>query len=157
MIRPATIGDFPAFSKLCERFRAELSTYPDCPIDKPSVMQTFGRCVNDATKLALVAEHEGRLTGALLAITQELFWSTAQEATDLIFYNERPGSDGTHLARRYIRWAHRRPRVRVITLANSTGVQIERFEEFCETMGLVKVGSLHQMAVNQAISRRAAA
>lgn len=155
MIRHACIADTTEFIALVERFRAVLPTYPGCEVDRMEVLHTFGRCVADARCLALVAERDGKLTGALLAMTQQLWFSKAKEATDLLTYAEHPG-DGVALLRFFLKWARRQPRVEVITLAQSSGIEIERLRRLYERLGLKTIGSLHQGTVRLEVKSEAA-
>lgn len=143
MIREAKTGDMPAFIALVTRFREQLATYPNCPVDRASVVQTFGRCVSSAQHLALVSERDGEMVGALLAITQELWWSKAKEATDAMIFGSQ--GDGYRMARRYIRWAWRRPHVEIVTLAHSSGGDLRQVERLHKVLGMTTIGIIGQM------------
>lgn len=143
MIREARTIDLPGFIELVHRFRAELSTYPGCPVDRKSLVHVFGRCCNSAQALALVAEHDGEITGALLAILQPLWWSEAKEATDAMIYAEHPG-DGYRMAKRYVRWAWRQPKVQIVTMAHSAGGDLEQAARLHRVLGLEPIGYISQ-------------
>jgi hypothetical protein len=157
VIRLASTRDLPAFIAFAERFRGRLRTYPDCPIDIESVVKTFGRCVSSALCFATVVirVEDGAVVGALLAVTQELWWSRSKEATDVVFHvEEEVAGAGRRLINQYVRWAVTIARVKVITIANSSGEEIDRVAKLFDKEGLERIGSLHQM---QVVSRAVAA
>ena len=103
--------------------------------------------MSSAQHLALVSERDGKLVGALLAITQELWWSKAKEATDAMIFGNQ--GDGYRMARRYIRWAWRQPHVEIVTLAHSSGGDLVRVEKLHKVLGLETIGILSQVAKPQ--------
>jgi hypothetical protein len=156
MIRKARPGDLPQVLALCERLRARIETYPNAPLDRNSIVHVFGRCISAATCLALVVvDNNERVTGLLLGVTQELWWSRAKEATDLILHAEQPGT-GIALARRFVRWAWTVPRVAVVTLAQSSGLDDGRWGEALQAIGFRQIGGLYQLARSVALREEAA-
>lgn len=101
------------------------------------------------TALILVAEHEGKVTGVMLAKV-EPFWfadqrNGARVASDLMFYSKFAG-DGPRMLRRFIAWAFSVPRVVRIEMAVSTGqAKLERMAKIYTRVGLQQEGSLFVM------------
>lgn len=144
MIRDAKVGDFPDVLELCKRLRGQIETYPGAEVDRESVLRVFGQCVGSRMNKALVAEHDGRLTGLMLGITQELWWSRSREATDLVLYSERPG-DGLRMVRRFVEWAFETPRVVSVTLAQSSGLSTDRSTAILKRLGFTEIGGIAQL------------
>ena len=64
MIRRATFDDIPALVAMAGRM-AELSEFQQEPMDPPTVAGVVFGLIEDDTNLALVAERQGQLVGAL--------------------------------------------------------------------------------------------
>ena len=84
-----------------------------------------------------------------------LWFSKKRSATDFITYAETPG-DGYRMIRRFVRWAWSIPNVIEITLAQSSGIDIERTAQLYELAGLQRVGNLYT-AVRPVIAAEEAA
>lgn len=139
-IRRATIEDFPQWSELCQRLLAK-TPYAGIPPDMPTAAKLYGQCINSKLGCVLVADH-GRLTGTILGVAQELWWSRKRYATDLLFYSESPG-DGLKLLRGFLTWAWSLPSVVEVTLGQSSGLDIERTGILYERVGLTRMGSIY--------------
>jgi hypothetical protein len=149
-IREARIPDLPQVLELLGRLHAKLESYVGAPLDRESLVFAFGRCVNDKRCAAFVAEHEGALVGVLLGITQELWFSTAREALDLVTYSERAGA-GPLLVRRFARWAERIPRVVAVSIGQTSGLDdAGRYEQALLGLGFKRIG----FALQRPVSRR---
>lgn len=146
MIRDARAGDLVAFLDLCGRFRDRLDSYPGVEPDRQALSATFGQCLTSALGVAFVSERDGALDGVLLGVAQPLWWARAREATDLMFFCERPG-DGYRMLRRFVEWARSVPNVRVVTMAQSSGMDPERTTEMYNRAGLGTVGMVTQVTL----------
>jgi hypothetical protein len=141
MIRKGRIDDFPRFWELGKRL-LEQTPYSRMEIDRASVSKAFGHCVNSALGCCFVAEHGGTLTGVILGVAQDLWWSRSRSASDLIFYAETPG-DGAKLLRAFERWAWSVPRVGDVTVAQSSGIDVDRTEALYRRHGFRRVGAVY--------------
>jgi hypothetical protein len=141
MIRNAQIADIPQLIALGKRL-LELTPYADVKIDTLIAGQTLGQCINSAFGIALVAVHEGKITGLLLGAAVPLWFSKSRSATDIVTYAETPG-DGYRMIRRFIRWAWAVPNVIEVTMAQSSGVDVERTGKLYERVGLARVGAIY--------------
>ena len=118
------------------------SPYPDVPIDLQACGGTLGQCINSAFGYGVVAVHGGEITVFMLGAAMPLWFSKKRCATDFITYAESPG-DGYRMIRRFVRWAWSLPNVVEITLAQSSGIDVERTGRLYEYVGLKRVGSLY--------------
>jgi hypothetical protein len=141
MIRNAQTGDLPQLIKLARRLKAK-SPYADVPDDVLTFGNTLGQCINNAFGLALVAVHDGEITGFMLAAAVPLWFSKKRAASDIVTYAESP-RDGLRMIRKFIRWAWAIPNVIEVTMAQSSGIDIERSGKIYERMGLVRVGAIY--------------
>ena len=127
--------------KLGRRLHKE-TPYAGVPIDIQACGQTLGQCVSSAFGIALVAEHDGEITGLMMGAAVPLWFSRKRYVTDFITYAETPG-DGLRMIRQFVQWAWSIPMVVEITLAQSSGIDIERAGLIYERLGLKRVGSLY--------------
>lgn len=135
------MGDLPQLLELGRRLHG-LSPYPDVPIDVLTCGATLGQCISSAFGFALVAIHDGKITGFMMGAAVPLWFSKKRSATDFITYAETPG-DGYRMIRRFVAWAWSIPNVVEITLAQSSGIDIERTAGLYERVGLQRVGSIY--------------
>lgn len=141
MIRNAQIRDLPALMALGKRLH-KLSPYPDVPVDTATCGSTLGQCVSSAFGFAVVAEHDGEITGFMMGAAVPLWFSKKRSATDFITFAETPG-DGYRMIRRFVDWAWALPNVVEVTLAQSSGIETERSARIYERVGLQQVGSIY--------------
>lgn len=142
MIRSATIEDFPQWFDLAKRLRDQ-TPYADIEFDRAMIARLYGRCIASRLGCVLVSTHGGRLTGTIVGVAQELWWSRRKYATDLLFFSERAG-DGFRLLKSFQDWAWSVPSVEEVTLGQSSGIDVERTEKLYLRAGLKKVGGLFQ-------------
>jgi len=140
LIRNARIADMPALLALGKRLIKQ-TPYADVKVDTAISGQTLGQCINSAFGIALVAEHDGEITGLLLGAAVPLWFSKSRSATDIITYAETAG-DGYRMIRRFVKWAWSLPNVIEITMAQSSGVAVERTGQLYERAGLARVGAI---------------
>ena len=141
MIRNAQTADLPQLIIVGRRLKA-MSPYADVPDDVLTFGNTLGQCINSAFGLALVAEHDDKITGFLLGAAVPLWFSKKRSASDIATYAESP-RDGYRMIRQFVDWAWSIPNVIEITMAQSSGFEIERSGKIYERMGLVRVGALY--------------
>lgn len=151
MIRKAQIADLPAVWELAGRLH-EKSVYRDIPRDLATFAKSMGHCVNSALGFAMVAERNGKITGFCLGLAVQLFFSPKRSASDLVTYSESPG-DGLRLIRAFKEWAWNVPGVVEVTMAQSSGIDVERTGKLYERAGFERVGELF-MAVKPVASEQ---
>lgn len=123
--------------RLCDR-----TPYARIKRDRPSIVKTFSAAMSSKFGCAFVTERDGKLTGMLVGVAQELWWSRSRFATDLVFYSERVG-DGLKLMRRFVEWAWATPGVVEITMGQSSGINARGAEAFYRRGGLELVGGVY--------------
>ena len=141
MIRKAQVSDLPQRLALGKRLIVR-TPYADVKIDTLIAAQTLGQCISSAFGIALVAERDGEITGLLLGAAVPLWFSKSRSATDIITYAETPG-DGYRMIRRFVKWAWSLPNVIEVTMAQSSGIDVERTRQLYERVGLAPVGALY--------------
>ena len=141
MIRNAKISDLPQLMELGKRLH-KLSPYPDVPIDLQTCASTLGQCISSAFGFAVVAVHEGKITGFIMGAAVPLWFSKKRGVTDFITYAETAG-DGYRMIRRFVDWGWSIPNVIEITLAQSSGIDVDRTAKLYERVGLHRVGSIY--------------
>jgi hypothetical protein len=123
MIRLMQPEDLQKAIILLDGLRAS-TPYRCCRPDWGVVVQTLTACMNPSVGLVLVADHDGELTGILIATVATLWWADQSQgprmASDLVFHSKRPG-DGKEMLRKMIEWAFETPRVIRIEMAVRTG------------------------------------
>lgn len=154
MLRNAQVSDLPALMALGKRLHAK-SPYPNVPIDVLTCGATLGQCINSSFGFAVVAVHDGKITGMMLGAAMPLWFSKRRSATDFIVYAETPG-DGYRMIRRFVDWANSIPNVVEITLAQSSGIDVERTAQIYERVGLQRVGNLYTTVKQTAATEQAA-
>lgn len=128
MIRPYTPDDIDQVLGLLEALRRR-SPYRVVKPDWPTIVQVVTTAAAKRTGLVLVAEHDGKITGLLIALATTLWWADpkfgARTASDIIFYSLRMG-DGKRLLQRMISWAWSIPRVVRVECAVSSGEEASK-------------------------------
>jgi hypothetical protein len=148
MIRLIEPDDLQKTIVLLDELR-RATPYRCCCPDWGVVVQTLMACMNPAMGLVLVAEHDGELTGILIAAVQTLWWADQSEgprkASDLVFHSKRFG-DGKRMLQMMIEWAFAVPRVIRIEMAVSSGQgTMATAQRTYESVGFVLEGTLFTM------------
>jgi hypothetical protein len=123
--------------------------YRVCRPDWGVVVQTITACMNPSVGLVLVAEHDGELTGILIATVATLWWADQSQgprmASDLVFHSKHPG-DGKKMLQNMVEWAFDLPRVVRIEMAVSSGQgTMESVRRIYEAAGFALEGTLFTM------------
>jgi GNAT superfamily N-acetyltransferase len=123
--------------------------YRACRPDWGVVVQTLMVCMNPMQGLVLVAEHDGKLTGILIATLATLWWADQRDgprmASDLVFHSTRYG-DGRRMLAQLIEWAFNVPRVIRIEMAVSSGQgTLASARRLYESAGFALEGTLFTM------------
>lgn len=148
MIRLMQPDDLQPVIRLLDRLRIA-TPYRACRPDWGVVVQTLMLCMNPAQGLVLVADHDGELTGILIATVATLWWADQNEgprmASDLVFYSNRFG-DGRRMLAQLVAWAFDVPRVIRIEMAVSSGMgTMATAQRLYESAGFQLEGTLFTM------------
>jgi hypothetical protein len=155
MIRKGTATDLQAIIemgyRLCDR-----TPQAHVKRDRPAIAQTLTSCMNSAFGCCFVAERSGRLTGVIVGLAQQYWFSRQRQVVDLMFTAERPG-DGLALMRRFIAWGWSVSGVVEVAASQSSGIEIERTAKLYEHLGFTRVGGVFSMTQRPKQARARAA
>jgi hypothetical protein len=145
MIRAFDPDDLQPSIHLLDALRCH-TPYRVCRPDWGVVMQTLTACMNPSFGQVLVAEHDRKLTGILIATVANIWWadqtSGPRTASDLVFHSQRYG-DGRRMLEMMTEWAFSVPRVIRIEMAVSSGQgSIATAKRLYESAGFVMEGTL---------------
>ena len=146
MIRNAQVADLPGILRVGRRLQAQ-TPYADIPVDIQTVGNTLGHCISNAFGFAMVAVdvpkyNEPDITGFILGAAVPLWFSRNRSASDIVTYAESAG-DGYKMIKAFVTWAWSIPKVVEVTMAQSSGVEVDRSGVLYERAGLVRVGNLY--------------
>jgi hypothetical protein len=143
VIRKATAHDLQAIIdmgyRLCDR-----TPQSQVKRDRQAIAQTITTCMNSSLGCCFVSERGGRLSGVILGVAQQYWFSRQRQAVDLMFTSEHPG-DGLRLLRKFVDWAWAVPGVVEVTMAQSSGIEVERTGRVFERVGFHQVGGVYSM------------
>lgn len=89
--------------------------------------------------IALMAEHDGEVTGVLLGHVTTPTFVRARVATDIAFYAEHPG-DGRELLKAFEKWAREREADEILIGVSFGG---RRSDKYYERKGYTTVGGVY--------------
>lgn len=112
MIRAARPGDIDAIVRLgIEALNND--PYEELVISESGVREAATLCVSSSQCFAWVAEEDGEVKGAVVALVQDMLFYERKQASVLMFWCHIPG-DGIKLIRQFLRWARSRPIIKMI-------------------------------------------
>ena len=139
MIREATWRDINAIWDLCVQAHAG-SPYSGIPLDELLTRKLIQRFTTSPSHFCWVAHGGEALTGVLAASVEQIAWSHARQASDMLFYCAVPG-DGARLVRRFIGWAKER-NVALWGISVSFGGDLEKTHRLLTSCGLQHIGGI---------------
>lgn len=144
MIRRFEVDDIDQVIGLLEHLRQQ-TPYRCINPHWPTIVNTITVASSKRAGCVLVAEHNQKITGIIIAVAQTLWWQEertgARVASDLIFYSQRLG-DGKRLLEAMTEWAFSVPRVVRIECGISSGEDVDRVESIYLSCGFVKEGTM---------------
>lgn len=147
-VRAATPADLPQLIELTLRLKPK-TPWAGIELDRPALVRTYSMCMSSLFGCAFVLEDKGgRVTGMIIGVAQQLWWSRRRYATDLVFYSEK--GDGRRLLQAFRRWAWSVPGVVEITMGQSSGIDIERTRKLYERAGMKLIGHMYTEVANPA-------
>lgn len=138
MIRRAESKDFDAIMALGRELHEKIGGLPE--IDDRGCRMLLAGSLAHKRRLILVSERNGVITGFMFCMVEELFYSKAKYASDVILY-ANDGFSGALMVRRFMRWA-KTMSVAQIQLGVSSGLNVDRLERLYQKLGLAKAGAL---------------
>jgi len=144
MIRRMVGADIPAIIELGKRLHAQIGDLP--PIDENGCKMLLARAICHKRQLVLVHERDSQIVGVLFGVIEEMWFSKALHATDVIFYSTCAG--GAFMLRRFVRWAQGMG-VSEIDMAVSSGLDIPNSSRMFERAGFKNVGGIFRLKGNK--------
>ncbi len=141
MIRDAAVADWPAVAELGERLIDKTPYAGRAPLDRKAALGVYGMCISSAMGFAMVAERDGEVTGILMAVADQLWFSKARFVSDLVFYVE-DGRSGLPLLRAMVEWAWTMPKVIEITCAQSSMIRADKLDALYRRCGFENRGGI---------------
>lgn len=143
MLRKATAHDLQAVIemgyRLCDR-----TPQAHIPRDRQAIAQTITSCMHSSLACCFVTERSGQLSGVIVGVAQQYWFSRKRQAVDLMFTSEHPG-DGLRLLHKFVDWAWAVPGVVEVTMSQSSGIEVERTGRLFEREGFRHVGGVYSM------------
>lgn len=144
MIRRMEGRDIPAILELGKRLHAAIGDLPE--IDEPGCKMLLARALCHKKQLVLVHERDGQIVGVLFGLIEEMWFSKALHATDVIFYSTSAG--GAFMLRRFIRWAQSMGATE-IDMSVSSGVDTQTTSRMFERAGFKNMGNIFRFRGNK--------
>jgi len=141
MIRKAEFKDVSEIIEVAKDAHQK-SLSDSVPIDLKILRNNLQVCILSAEHFVVVVELEGKIEGAFIGVTHQLWYSKKKQASDLFFYVTDAGTGwGAKMMRRFISWAKENRGVGENMLGISSGIgDPERARKLYERMGAVKIG-----------------
>ncbi|HEY4116750.1 MAG TPA: GNAT family N-acetyltransferase [Byssovorax sp.] len=148
-VREVSAGDLRTVVALARRMHAE-SAFAFLAFDVGSVTSGFEAVVGREDHFGAVAERGARVVGFIAGRLAHYPFSREILASDLAFYvapEARASTAAVRLVRALWTWAESKG-ARELSLASSSGVEVERLEQFYGRLGLAKMGSIHRVRLH---------
>ena len=141
MIRNALDKDVTGIIKVVQEAH-EKSVSKTVPLDVKTLRKNVQICVLSPEHLVMVVELDGKIEGAFIGVTHQLWYSRKKQSADLFFYvTEKGTGHGANLMRRFITWSKKNNGVKEIALGVSSGIgDSDRVKQLYERMGATRVG-----------------
>lgn len=144
MARPATANDIPAMLELGRAMCAE-GYYAGMNFDEHKISGLLHRLIDGG--FAAVHEAGGQMVGLMIGAMGETWFGRDLNAIEYALYvtpDHRGGSAATRLLDAFTDWAKENG-AREITVAQSTGVMVEKTAKFYQRMGFAPMGGVFKL------------
>jgi GNAT superfamily N-acetyltransferase len=138
MIRRATHSDIPGIEAALLKMKGR-SEFRTVKVEFERGRKVLRQCMSSPRGFAAVAEHGGRVTGVIIGIVTNHWFSAERFASDFAFCSFRRG-DGAQLLQMFKAWADSQNAI--LLMAQSSGVNAKRVRAFYESQGLTCVGNM---------------
>jgi len=109
MIRPATLADTNAIFEIA---LIEASKYPKLLPDREKIRKHITATISAAKHFAWVSTDDGRVNGAMLAVTSNNLWAQRQNCFVALWKSVVAG-DGRKMMKEFLKWVDARRIIRV--------------------------------------------
>jgi len=140
MIRPATFTDHTAIFGIAIDMTAN---YPNVRPDEGKINRCIQTAVSSSKHFAMVSEKDGKIVGALLAITSNNLWAQRSNCQIILWATRAPG-EGIKLLREFRGWAQLRRVIRLWGVVPDFDVD-PRVLLLLERTGFKRYGGSYQM------------
>lgn len=142
MIRDGRLSDIDGIIKLCLAFHPR-TNYAALTPDRQTMVDSITHLLSSRMGFVMVGQHLGKgITGVLAGQAVPYWFSREMYATDMVFLSMHSG-DGVRMLRRFILWAWEIPRVKDISMAISSGIDVARTGRMLELVGFQNEGGLY--------------
>ncbi len=139
MIRPATLADADAIFDIALH---EAERYHGLKPDLVKIRKGILLSISSAKHIALVAEHDGEVTGTLIGLTSENLWAQRSNCLVVLWYSRIVG-DGIKLLRAFRKWVRKRRAIRVAGFVHDSDHMGRRAFWLAERMGFERCGGAY--------------
>lgn len=140
MIRRAQMHDIPKLFELGKRIHAQ-SLDRDIPLNEMTTKTKIAGLIGSASGFVLIDEVDDEITGVVMGMSDELFFSRHRYAIPFIAYAERRGAF-VWMVKRFIKWAFECRQVKQVVLDTSFGGDLGlQTEKIYTRLGFERVGT----------------
>lgn len=140
MIRKAVMQDVPKLFELGKRIHA-LSADRDIPLNEVTTKTHIAGLITSSSGFVLIDEVGDEITGVVMGMSDELFFSRHRYAIPLIAYAERRGAF-VWMVKRFVKWAIEIRQVKQVILDTSFGGDLgAKTEKIYARLGYERVGA----------------
>lgn len=139
MIRPAVLADVNAIFDIA---LYEAGRYSGLKPDLIKIRGGIIQSISSAKHIALVAEHDGEVTGTLIGLTSENLWAQRSNCLIVLWYSRIAG-DGINMLRAFKKWVQSRRLIRVAGFVSDSEHIGVRTWLLVEHMGFYRCGGAY--------------
>jgi hypothetical protein len=154
VIRKAGLGDVDAIFFALQRAK-QRTVYCTTRVVRERAVKTIRQCISGPQAYARVATDEDGISGVLLGIKEQIWFSDLLEAKDIVFCSQTAAA-ARDLVQDFSDWAWSDSRVAAVLLAQSSGRDVGRTTKWFEAMGFETVGAVHRLGRWDVPNQRAA-
>jgi hypothetical protein len=145
ILREARVEDLPRLIEL-SRDVAERSLYAHAPLDEGAIRHMMLFCISSKSQFFWVAEFDGQIEAMLAGGVEKIWYSTKKAASEIFYHaTEKGASAAGLLARRFVRWARKRPGVVSVSLSiPQQDPRAKRSGKMLQKLGLTHTVSVYE-------------
>jgi len=139
MIRPATLADMDAIFEIAF---IEASKYPKLLPDREKIRKGIRTAISSAKHFAWVSTDDGRVNGALLAVSSNNLWAQRQNCIIALWKAVVVG-DGRKMVKEFLKWVDARRIIRVAGIVPDSDHIDPLVWKLAERLGFRKCGGAY--------------
>lgn len=148
-VRPAALGDIPAFVALGRAMHAESTVFREYDFDEPKLFAYFRQLIESDWGIVITLVKDDKVIGGFAGLIWPHWFGKDKQSSDIALFihpDHRGGRAAMSLLRAYIAEAKEKGASQIV-MANSTGFEQERIAQLFEAVGFTKVGYVLSMHV----------